>query len=47
MEQLAERSTYLEVAYLLLHGELPTAAQLDEWTHQVTIHTYLHENMRK
>jgi citrate synthase len=47
IEQLAEQSTYLEVAYLLLHGELPNAKQLEEWTHQITIHTYLHENMRK
>ena len=47
IEQLAEQSTYLEVAYLLLHGELPTQAQLDEWVHQVTYHTYIHENMRK
>src|SRR5215207_10727397 len=37
IEQLAEHSTYLEVAYLLIHGELPTQAQLDEWTHEVTI----------
>ena len=33
IEQLAEQSTYLEVAYLLLHGDLPTTAQLDEWVH--------------
>src|SRR6201981_486350 len=37
IEQLAERSTYLEVAYLLVHGELPTRPQLEEWTHEVTI----------
>ncbi len=47
IEQLAEHSTYLEVAYLLLHGELPTADQLDTWTHDVTHHTFIHENMRK
>src|SRR4051794_3082048 len=46
IEQLAEHSTYLEVAYLLIHGELPTQAQLDEWTHQVTIHTFVHENIK-
>jgi len=47
IEQLAEQSTYLEVAYLLLHGELPTPAQYDAWTHQITYHTFIHENMRK
>jgi citrate synthase len=47
IEQLAESSTYLEVAYLLIHGELPTPAQLDEWTHDITYHTFIHENMRK
>src|SRR4051794_33539970 len=46
IEQLAEQSTYLEVAYLLVHGELPTQAQLDDWTHQITIHTFVHENVR-
>src|SRR4051812_6362719 len=40
IEQLAEQSSYLEVAYLLVHGELPTEAQLDEWTHEITIHTF-------
>src|ERR1700709_2715962 len=39
IEQLAEQSTYLEVSYLLVNGELPTQPQLDEWTHQITIHT--------
>jgi citrate synthase len=47
IEQLAERSTYLEVAYLLLNGELPTATQLAKWTHDVNHHTFIHENMRK
>jgi citrate synthase len=46
IEQLAEHSTYLEVAYLLVHGELPNAAQLEEWTHQITIHTFVHENVK-
>ncbi len=46
IEQLAERSTYLEVAYLLVNGELPSQAQLDEWTHQITIHTFVHENVK-
>src|SRR5438046_4248238 len=46
IEQLAEHSTYLEVAYLLIHGELPTQAQLDEWTHLITIHTFVHENVK-
>jgi citrate synthase len=46
IEQLAESSTYLEVAYLLIHGELPTQPQLDEWTHQITIHTFVHENVK-
>jgi citrate synthase len=47
IEQLAEHSTYLEVAYLLLHGELPTAEQFEAWRHEVTYHTYIHENVRK
>ncbi|HEX4033509.1 MAG TPA: citrate synthase [Solirubrobacteraceae bacterium] len=46
IEQLAEKSTYLEVAYLLVHGELPTKAQLEEWTHLITIHTFVHENIK-
>jgi citrate synthase len=46
IEQLAEQSTYLEVAYLLIHGELPTQPQLDEWVHEVTIHTFVHENVK-
>ncbi|HXR13087.1 MAG TPA: citrate synthase [Solirubrobacteraceae bacterium] len=46
IEQLAEQSTYLEVAYLLVHGELPTVAQLEEWTHLITIHTFVHENVK-
>jgi citrate synthase len=47
IEQLAEQSTYLEVAYLLVHGELPTQAELDQWTHEVTIHTFVHENVKE
>jgi citrate synthase len=47
IEQLAEHSTYLEVAYLLLHGELPTPDQFDTWRHEITYHTFIHENMRK
>ncbi|MBM3742367.1 MAG: citrate synthase [Actinobacteria bacterium] len=47
IEQLAEKSTYLEVAYLLLNGELPTADQLKTWSYDVIHHTMIHENMRK
>ena len=46
IEQLAEKSTYLEVAYLLLHGELPTATQLDAWTKNITYHTFINENIK-
>jgi citrate synthase len=45
--ELAEHSNYLEVAYLLLHGELPTAGEFDSWRHEITYHTYIHENVRK
>jgi citrate synthase len=45
IEQLAERSTHLEVAYLLLKGELPTQSELDDFVHDVTFHTYVHENI--
>src|SRR3954454_4534170 len=44
IEQLAEESDYLETAYLLLHGELPTATQYRTFSHQITKHTMLHEN---
>ncbi len=47
IEQLAERSTYLETAYLLLFGELPTEAELAAWTHEITVHTFLHENVKR
>jgi citrate synthase len=46
IEQLAEKSTYLEVAYLLIHGELPTKDQYDTWVHEITYHTFVHENVR-
>ncbi len=47
IEQLAQHSTYLEVAYLLLNGELPTEEQFDVWRHEITNHTFIHENVRK
>jgi citrate synthase len=47
IDQLAEKSSFLEVSYLLLNGELPDKAQLDTWTYNVTHHTFLHENVRK
>jgi citrate synthase len=47
IEQLAEKSSYLEVAYLLVHGQLPTQAQLDQWTEDVTLHTFVHENIKE
>jgi citrate synthase len=47
IEQLAEKSTYVEVAYLLLHGELPNAEQADAWEKEITHHTFIHENVRK
>ena len=47
IEQLAEKSTYLETAYLILFGELPTAAQLEHWTTNITHHTFLHENLKR
>jgi citrate synthase len=47
IEQLAEQSTYLETAYLILHGELPTKPQYEEWVHNITHHTILHENIKK
>ncbi|MCX6536454.1 MAG: citrate synthase [Actinobacteria bacterium] len=47
IEQLAEKSTYLEVAYLLLNGELPTSSELEKWNYDVIHHTMIHENMRK
>jgi citrate synthase len=47
IEQLAEHSNFLEVAYLLLHGELPTTAEYDSWVYEVTHHTFIHENIKK
>jgi len=47
IEELAEHSNYLEVAYLLLNGELPTTEQYDTWSHEITYHTFIHENVRK
>jgi citrate synthase len=46
IEQLAEKSSFLEVAYLLVYGELPTRPQLDDWVHAITHHTFVHENVR-
>jgi citrate synthase len=46
IEQLCEKSTYLEVAYLLVFGQLPTGDQLDGWIHDITHHTYVHENIK-
>jgi citrate synthase len=47
IEDLCEHSSYLEVAYLLIHGELPNRDQLDQWVHEITHHTYVHENVKK
>ncbi|HXD30010.1 MAG TPA: citrate synthase [Pyrinomonadaceae bacterium] len=47
IDQLAEKSSYLEVAYLLLHGELPTDEQLKQWTWHITHHTFINENIKK
>ncbi|HVZ77598.1 MAG TPA: citrate synthase [Gemmatimonadaceae bacterium] len=46
IEQLAEGATFLEVAWLLRHGELPTQAEYDKWVHDITYHTYVHENIK-
>jgi len=47
IEQIAEKSDYLETAYLILHGELPTPSQLEDWTHNITYHSIIHENIKK
>jgi citrate synthase len=47
IEQLCERSSFLEVAYLLIFGELPTQPQLDRWTHDITHHTFVHEDLKQ
>jgi citrate synthase len=46
IEQLAEKATFLEVAWLLRHGELPTQKEYDQWVHDITFHTYVHENIK-
>jgi citrate synthase len=46
IEQLAEEATFLEVAWLLRHGELPTQKEYDKWVHDITYHTYVHENIK-
>ncbi len=46
IEQLAEKSTYLEVAYLILYGELPSKEQLEKWTNEINLHTFIHENVK-
>ena len=46
IEQLAEKSSYLEVSYLIINGELPTADELARWTHEIMHHTFLHENVK-
>ncbi len=47
IEELAEKSTYVETAYLILHGELPTRQQLEEWSYHITHHTFIHESIKK
>src|SRR5258705_1256140 len=47
IEQIAEKSTYLDTAYLILYGELPNKTQLDDWTHNITFHSIIHENISK
>jgi citrate synthase len=47
IEELCEHSNYLEVAYLLIYGELPTRAEWEQWEHEITHHTYVHENIKK
>jgi citrate synthase len=47
IEQIAEKSNYLETAYLILYGELPTPSQLADWTHNITYHSIIHENIKK
>src|SRR5580692_8828874 len=47
IEELAEKSTYLETAYLILRGELPTRSQMEEWIYNVTHHTFIHESVKK
>ena len=46
IEQLAEKASFLEVAWLLRNGELPTQKEYDDWMHDITYHTYVHENIK-
>jgi citrate synthase len=46
IEQLAEKSNFLEVAYLLIHGDLPSKEQYEAWVHEITFHTFVHENVK-
>ena len=45
IEQLAEQSNFMEVAYLLIHGELPSATEMSEWDHSIKMHTMTHEHL--
>jgi len=47
IDELAEKGTYLEIAYLLVHGELPSPSQYSEWVRQITFHTMIHESLKK
>ena len=47
IEQLAEKASFLEVAWLLRHGELPTQPEYEQWVHDITFHTYVHENIKQ
>jgi citrate synthase len=47
IEQLAEKSNYLETAYLILYGELPSTSEYEEWVYNITHHTFIHENIKK
>ena len=47
IEELAEKSTYLETAYLVLYGKLPVKSELEKWVHDITFHTIIHENIKK
>ncbi|HEY7613519.1 MAG TPA: citrate/2-methylcitrate synthase, partial [Gemmatimonadales bacterium] len=46
IEQLADKATFLEVAWLLRHGDLPNQKEYDQWVHDITFHTYVHENIK-
>jgi citrate synthase len=47
IEEIAEHSSFIEVCYLLIHGDLPSKSDLDEFEHEITYHTLLHEDMKK